>query len=178
MTGRNPIIMADKGYVSSNCPELITGSNSTFNKYRLLVERYFGRMTSVFGIVSRAFPLTYEYFDDYIRTICFLTNVHVYCQKLREKDAEYNSATVFVWRRGGEEKGERHRASVKNSRSRQASVTTQISKESAPGYPGCRASLSPPKTRGPSDGKTRLLPFPVICPCRPGRTHATGHIHL
>lgn len=90
--------------MSSNCPELITGSNATFNKYRLLVERYFGRMTSVFGIVSRAFPLTYEYFDDYIRTICFLTNVHVYCQKLGEKDAEYNSAVEFMWRRRGGER--------------------------------------------------------------------------
>ena len=94
-------------------------------------------MTAVFGIVSRAFPLSYEHFNDYIRTICFLTNVHVYCQKLREKDADYNRAMEYIWIRKNESKKEKHRISVKNSRAKQmkslVDVESQIYKESDPG---------------------------------------------
>lgn len=125
-TGRSPIIMADKGSVSSSCPELITGSNSTSNKYRLLVGRHF-------GMVSRAFPLTCEHFDDYTGAMCLLTNAHVYCQKLREKMQN----TAELWSLCGGR--ERHRVSVKNSRSKQASsqvdVESRISKEDAQDYP-------------------------------------------
>ncbi|KAK8800584.1 hypothetical protein WA158_006902 [Blastocystis sp. Blastoise] len=45
-------ILADKGYHFESDPELLTLPNGvndiTFNKYRILIENYFGRMTRVF----------------------------------------------------------------------------------------------------------------------------------
>ena len=112
-------------------------------------------MTAVFGIVSRAFPLSYEHFNDYIRTICFLTNVHVYCQKLREKDADHNRAMECIWIKN-EGKKEKHRMPVKNSRGRQVKslvdVESQICKESVPELHWQSSfSLSPPTMHDSND---------------------------
>lgn len=99
MAGTQPTVMGDKGYVSSGCPELINARNPVLDKHRLLIEAYFGRMASVFGIVSAAFPRSHQYLSDYIRAVCFLTNVSVYLQRPRDRDAEYHSAMELMWRR-------------------------------------------------------------------------------
>ena len=110
------IIMADQGYVCADCPELITSKSPVFNKYRILAERYFGRMTVVFGAVPKSFPLSYEYFNLYIRAPCFLTNVHIMKSPLINKDENFHSAMKFMWQTKYDKKNEKHRNSVRESR--------------------------------------------------------------
>ena len=113
-----PIIMADQGYVCADCPELIMSKSPVFNKYRILIERHFGRMTVVFGAVPKSFSLSYEHFNSYVRALCFLTNVHIMKSTVVNKDAKFHSAMEFMWQTRHDEKTKKHREPVRESRKR------------------------------------------------------------
>ena len=116
MIRRDPIIMGDQGYLASDCPEIITSKSQVFNKYRILIERYFGRMSVVFAAVGKKFPLSFEHFSLYVRTLSFLTNVHVFNSPLVRKEERYHYAMEFYWQTRYEDKILKHRESVKKSR--------------------------------------------------------------
>ena len=127
---------------------MINARNPVLDKCRLLIEAYFGRMASVLGTVSAAYPLSHQYFRDYIRAVCFLTNASVYLQKLRGRGAEHHSAMELMW--GGRlGTGERHRESVKMGRG----VEGPLVERGAPNRQGQRAGAwqvleLPPRHQG------------------------------
>lgn len=82
-------IQADLGYKGQGLPEIVTKSQDNsaerkiFNKYRLLVEQYFGRMSSKFVATRLPFRFKEELHDLFIRATAFLTNLSIELNPLR-----------------------------------------------------------------------------------------------
>lgn len=114
----NPIILGDKGYKVTEFKELYAGwdSNPTLNARRLIVENYFGRMTKVFGVVKEKFSLGYDHVNDYIKALCFLTNVSVKLKPLREKDYRVYRAFMLSLKSQDKKKKEKHAEIMRKSR--------------------------------------------------------------
>ncbi|KAK8800640.1 hypothetical protein WA158_006958 [Blastocystis sp. Blastoise] len=83
-------IMGDKGYRCEDCPELITlatGCNDiTYNRYRILIENFFGRMIKVFRAAKELFMLSEERFDAFNLALAYLTNMHIKLSPLRQEE--------------------------------------------------------------------------------------------
>ncbi|KAK8793345.1 hypothetical protein WA158_002496 [Blastocystis sp. Blastoise] len=83
-------ILADKGYHSESDPELLSLPNGvndiTFNKYRILIENYFGRMTRVFKAAREPFGLAEERFDSFNKALTHLTNLSIMDSPLRSEE--------------------------------------------------------------------------------------------
>ena len=130
MTNLNPYIMADQGYVTEECKELVTRKSKYFNKYRLVVERYFGRMTSLFGIMLRAFPMNFSYFKHFVRALCFLTNTHIELSPLSNIDEKYKDIIEYFWLKKENERIRKHQKIVneykKRLRDQQLALETSL----------------------------------------------------
>lgn len=85
----NLFIQADLGYKGQGLPEIVTKSQDNsaerkiFNKYRLLVEQYFGRMSSKFASTRLPFRFKEDLHDLFIRATVFLTNLSIELNPLR-----------------------------------------------------------------------------------------------
>jgi hypothetical protein len=79
IVGGDPLILADKGYRKAGCPELVAckGSDASFNKHRIIIECYFGRMSKVFAASSKRFTLALDRFDVCVKALCHLTNMSI-----------------------------------------------------------------------------------------------------
>ena len=86
ITGNEQVkILADEGYRSQGIDEIITsGANhASFNRYRLVVENFFGRMCAVFLVGNRRINIGQDMYDPLIKSLCFLTSIHISSSPLR-----------------------------------------------------------------------------------------------
>ena len=146
--------MGDSGYKNAEFPELYAGweANTTLNRRRLVVENYFGRMAKVFGVVKEKFSLGYEHVNNYIKALCFLTNVSVCLKPLRHKDYLVHCAIMNYIASREEEKRKAHREVVRRSREtarteQQSSQNTNVS----PMFSSLASLDTPPSKRSPFD---------------------------
>lgn len=117
------IIQGDLGFECSR-QELVTctadGSSEhrIFNKYRILVEQYFGRMASKFASARLPFRLAEDKHDNYINAITFLTNCSVTLNPLRAGEENGHKKYLLDLVQEKKAKNEKNNFRVKKSRSR------------------------------------------------------------
>lgn len=87
-----------------------------FNKYRILVEQYFGRMTTKF--ISTRFPFKFkeELHSDFIKAIAFLTNLSIKNTALREHEEKAYHLYIRETLEISINKNKKNAARVKKSR--------------------------------------------------------------
>ena len=86
ITGGDQVkILADEGYRSQVFGELVTSnpSHESFNRYRLVVENFFGRMCAVFLIGHQRISIGQDLYDPLIKSLCYLTTIHIRASPLR-----------------------------------------------------------------------------------------------
>ncbi|KAK8801952.1 hypothetical protein WA158_006347 [Blastocystis sp. Blastoise] len=115
-------ILGDKGYHSESDSELLSLKNGqndiTFNRYRILIENYFGRMIKVFRAAKEPFPLSEEKYDVFNRAIAHLTNIHIKNSPLRAEEFKILQFSYDKIEKYHKEKAERHKIAQRNYQAR------------------------------------------------------------
>ena len=119
LAGPNVIILADAGYVNKAFLEIRIGKdNPLFNRHRLLVEAYFGRMSKVFSQVRHRFSLSVEVFDNFVQSLAYLTNLHISINPLRVEERSVHLALILDHLKKQETKRRKHSEQVRASQRR------------------------------------------------------------
>ena len=111
-------MLADKGYRGdTNVPNchVVNDAVEAEVVQRLVVERFFGRLKSLFMVFSRRWEFTGKYFSTYFNIACALTNLSILVSPLNQDDWEFNNNLLAKWER---EEAERIRASQERTERR------------------------------------------------------------
>ena len=95
-------MLADKGYRGDagvpNC-QVISGTNDSETRQRLVVERFFGRLKNYFIVFSRRWELSPRCFSMFFDLACALTNITILVSPLNQEDWIFNNNLLLRWER-------------------------------------------------------------------------------
>ena len=81
-----------------NC-RVVTRASEAETRNRLIVERFFGRLKSVFFVFSKRWELTGACFSLFFDTAPALTNLTILVAPLNQDDWEFNNNLIERWKR-------------------------------------------------------------------------------
>ena len=86
-------LLADLGYrgAENDIPTIIVcGEQDELRSRRVLVECFFGRLKTLFFILSRTWTMKEEFFDTFFNIACAITNLDVLNRPLQAADYDFN----------------------------------------------------------------------------------------
>ena len=94
-------MLADKGYRGDTLvPNTIVVGDHLDQRicaYRLVVERFFGRLKNTFIVFSRRWTLDIDSFSDFFDVACGLTNLTILVDPLNHGDWVFNNNILLMW---------------------------------------------------------------------------------
>ena len=119
------VMLADMGYRGETDVvnlRVISRANEVETRNRLIVERFFGRLKSVFMVFSRRWELTGMCFSSFFDVACALTNLTILASPLNQDDWVFNNNLIERWER-------ELRDRIRNGQQRRERIRTRRTEE-------------------------------------------------